>query len=418
MVIAALERYGNAQVLPDAIEYQPTRATSLDISTLSSFSVAEEDLDAIAWEESAASILNVLEDMQDGCILSLKVTLPIGCRNLEVAAACAESSALPTTARPGHILCQRLGALLVCCADGTGIWITAIRPRSPSFSSLPATAIGSGRSLIPENPIGFSVVEETYQPIWLEWQTWQCRTAEEVVGPRGERLPVLDYADLYLGQSFTRVSYLFFDVPGGRLSACHSRTLREALRFAIDGLPDEEACSVLTLMGSSEAAFCLGPAADTKSLMEYNALVEDIFGLHRRGLTTVAILQGDAVDGGACLAAACDIVIAAPDVVVSPSLTRPSHLHSYTYAQRCPSLRPDAPPLGAVDAYQAGLVDAFLPDQAIQSSELIKGIVGALPDRIVGDSSVLRSAPWTWAGATGVKTAGVPLLQGALLILL
>jgi len=179
-----------------------------------------------------------------------------------------------------------------------------------------------------------------------------------------------------------------------------SAALIEAAREAVEGLAHEGDVRALVLTGRGRN-FCAGAhlgeleslatASQEENLAEARRLGALYAALLRCPLPTLAALRGAAYGGGLGLAAACDLVVAAPDARLQFSEVRlgfvPALISVFlprrASVARLADLFLDPRPLNGADGLAAGLVDEVAEDpleRALERAETIaaKGSPAAL----------------------------------------
>lgn len=165
-----------------------------------------------------------------------------------------------------------------------------------------------------------------------------------------------------------------------------SAALIEAARGAIEGLSHEGGVRALVLTGRGRN-FCAGAhlgeleslagASEAENLAEARRLGALYAALLRCPLPTLAALRGAAYGGGLGLAAACDLVVSAPDARLQFSEVRlgfvPALISVFlprrTSLARLANLFLDPRPLDGAGGLAVGLVDEVAPDPQARALE-------------------------------------------------
>jgi enoyl-CoA hydratase/carnithine racemase len=149
------------------------------------------------------------------------------------------------------------------------------------------------------------------------------------------------------------------------------------------------------------------------------------------GVATIAVVAGAASGGGVGLAAACDVVVAAPTATFAlpelryglvPALILP-HVRARVGARRVRSLALTGEPLPAARAEAWGLVDVLADDPQAAVHGLLRGLLRARPQAIATLKRLTAKGPAgaEEAGQGAGQTAGDledPELRAALRALL
>jgi enoyl-CoA hydratase/carnithine racemase len=180
------------------------------------------------------------------------------------------------------------------------------------------------------------------------------------------------------------------------------RPLVEALLGAFDA-PDEP---VVVLGSTSRTAFCAG--ADLTLEDAERAVVSDLlYALYGRMAAceaiVVAALDGPAVGGGAQLAIAADLRVAAPQARLQ--IAGPGHglsvaawsLPSLVGRGRALDLCLTMRPVDAEEALAIGLVDRVVPDAGAGALELAEGLAALEP----AAAARVKRVAWAASGALG-----------------
>jgi enoyl-CoA hydratase/carnithine racemase len=171
------------------------------------------------------------------------------------------------------------------------------------------------------------------------------------------------------------VAHITLSAPerGNSLDPKMVRALGEAVR----GAEADTSCRAICLEALGPH-FCLGMDYEALETGEGQAGAEDAFpfadlltSIHRSRLPVIACVEGNAMGGGVGLAAACDIVIAAPDAIfmlpeviigMLPALVAPSLLRRIG-AARLRFMAVSSQGINATQAQTFGLVDIVADGQ-------------------------------------------------------
>ncbi|KAF5022830.1 hypothetical protein F66182_5124 [Fusarium sp. NRRL 66182] len=310
--------------------------------------------------ESARSISRKIRsaDSQPGCL-----TTSFGGVSLYIYGGTIESGRdANCQLEPGSIVGCRDGAVCIATCDGQGIWITHIRrmkrkvdimlwPKVPAASGLLDLGLinqatlcspGSLRSLT-----GWSkAAHPTHQDTWVDFAS--------------------------------SIAFVYFEFYNGAMDTTQCSRLIEALDF----VACQDSLHAVVLMGG-ESYFSNGIALNVieassdpsgeswRNINRIDDVVQmllDVFP--RKSITTIAAMRGNCAAGGVAMAAACDVVIAGSESVLSPAYRalglHGSEYHSLSYAGRCGSEKANQIlrnmlPMTAYQARDIGLVDHVLP---------------------------------------------------------
>lgn len=217
----------------------------------------------------------------------------------------APPAGLLAAVRPGDLLAQRDGAVLVAAGDGTALWLSHLRrPKAPGDTArhikLKATAVlppavAASLPTLPAPPL-------RVEPFGARPATWQ---------------------EAWYGVSPGGAAVVRWEVQGGAFGPSQCAGIREAITAAVAD-PDTQ---VLVLAGSPQAfsngidlngvmASADPPSAAWDAITSINDLVRDIFSVSR--VPVVSALAGGAGAGGVMTALAADAVWAHGDVVLNP----------------------------------------------------------------------------------------------------
>jgi len=203
------------------------------------------------------------------------------------------------------------------------------------------------------------------------------------------------------------VATLVIDRPSAR-NALALQTMEE-LDQALETVRVERA-RVLVIRGAGDKAFCAG--GDIKELEHMRSEAEAAAMAHRMRATldripqlaipVIAGLNGDALGGGAELAIACDLRIAAeharigfPQITLGlmPAWGASERLASLVGRARALSILLGGQPVGAPEALQLGLVEMVVPSETfdLRLREFAVGIASAPPAAVAGIKSSVNA---------------------------
>ncbi|KAG5913402.1 hypothetical protein E4U42_001214 [Claviceps africana] len=342
---------------------------------------------------------------------------------------------------PGSIVAVRDEAVCIATCDNRGVWITHIRqvktktdvalwPKVPAASGLRQLGLmpaGEGACgfdfLLPQaaSDQWAKSYHSTFQDIWVDFVS------------DGQR----------------RLAYLYFDLYNGAMSTAQCRRMVQCLDYVLDTASDPNESlplAAVVLMGG-DSYFSNGihlnvieAAADPALESWYNInAINDVvqkmlLDFPAQGVTTVAAIRGNAAAGGVALATACDLVVAAPEVVLNPAYRalglHGSEFHSISYPGRCGAygarmaLR-SMTPLSAHDARDMGLVDHVLPQQQYQhefSAQVLDASVRRYVEQQISSPSLhqqhhlvdSRASPSASSGRIGAWKQNVDTSSAAL----
>jgi enoyl-CoA hydratase/carnithine racemase len=212
---------------------------------------------------------------------------------------------------------------------------------------------------------------------------------------------VLDVAD--------GVAVLTIDRPGARNAI--SLATMDALESALDSLDDAADASVLVLRGAGDRAFVSG--GDLKELAKIRTHADAVaMALRMRRLCdriatfpapVIAALNGHALGGGAEVAVAADIRVAADDIRIGFNQADLAIMPAWGGAERLAALVgraqallliTTAERLGTAEAHRIGLIDRVYPRAEFDESwRALARRIAASPSRSV-KSVVARAAPY------------------------
>ncbi|KAK3099423.1 hypothetical protein FSP39_004107 [Pinctada imbricata] len=345
-----------------------------------------KDIDrTIDWEMTSEQILRLMcmSDTQPGAIgMPLMnthkdpTTYRVFDGHIEHGLASNEMKHLLSKHRPGDVIGKRNGAVLMKTGDEFGIWIGSLKKEGDLTMKQSAAEI-----------------------------------LEEIVDIRELDCPT-DYNDIRVHMD-GRVAYVHFDFYNGAMNKFQCARLERVLKQ----LATRRDIKLVALMGG-ERFFSTGihlnaiESSNNKQREAWENInkIDDVIAstFHMSDKVTMAVLQGNAGAGGAMMAAACDVVISHPGVLLTPSYSAMglfgSEYWTYFFPQRVGMTRADTlvnetSPLLAPTAQEYGLVDYVIGGNKRDFQRLVPDFVKNFSEtdkleKIIKSKKELRDEDW------------------------
>ncbi|KAF9016983.1 hypothetical protein BDZ89DRAFT_1165974 [Hymenopellis radicata] len=354
-------------------------------------------------------------------------------------------------AKPGKIIAHRDGAVLLCCADKNGVWITHVRqprakadtvrtlhPKVPAIMGLRALKWAAALGLddptqvqdwtfqtwekkegtlqnvwVEEEKIGDSLIAYVYFPFYngasdtqqcvqlrkaIEWAS-RVRTPQEEKEKGQLRALVLMGGDGYFSNG----------IHVGVIEAANDPAQESWDNInAIDDVVE----AVMSFPGGTPPPFAKYPGSPEPQ--------ENVPSLAERGVLTISAIRGNCAAGGLAVATAADVVLCAERAVINPTYRGMglfgSEYHRFSWFERCPDAEQYIRamiPIGA--EANAGFVDVVLHASTPEEIELsVKGHIRSLVSSPYSAAADFPSAPWCTAAQKAVPSPSTCLVSGLL----
>ncbi|MBV8093256.1 MAG: enoyl-CoA hydratase/isomerase family protein [Acetobacteraceae bacterium] len=205
------------------------------------------------------------------------------------------------------------------------------------------------------------------------------------------------------------IGFITFNRPEARNALTFA--MYERLAEICNSLEGQKSVRTLVLTGAGEKAFAAGTDISQfrnfetpEDALAYEARIDRVLGaVERCTVPTIAAIAGACTGGGAGIAAACDIRIAAANArfgfpiarTLGNCLSMSNHVRLYSLIgpARAKEMIFTARLLGAEEAKSAGLVSEVLPDQSAlmaRAQELAHTVAGNAPLTLRATKEALR----------------------------
>ncbi|KAF2755922.1 ClpP/crotonase [Pseudovirgaria hyperparasitica] len=290
------------------------------------------------------------------------------------------NSGVMPAASPGTIVGIRNDALCITTCDGKGVWISHIRrvKKSSDVALWPKIPAVSG--LLELGLLDIYEIENLYWSAPPDWSRSPFATMQDV------------WVELSTYNDSCLVAYLHWEFYNGAMSSSQCSRLVEAMDYILSTSTPKRPIHAVVLMGGSyfSNGIDLNVIEASQSPAEESWIninrIDDVvqyllLEFPRRNVLTIGALRGNAAAGGVALAAACDVVIAGSEIVLSPAYRGVglygSEYHTISYPGRCGAhkakeILQSMTPMSPFEARCVGLVDHVLIGSGFVLDEKIR----------------------------------------------